>query len=265
MRWVAVLLVAGAGVAFGAAGLLLLRDDGPDELLPDLDQAVPSELEIVEEGDNYRLVFASAVDNVGSGPLLLEGERPDRAAEAMTVRQVVRRSDGSTRPRSVRGEIRYVESEDHAHWHLLDFEVYELRRAADGTLVEPAAKTGFCLGDRYETDEASELAGEPPAPVWVDECGRNQPGLLQVREGISPGYGDDYEPALEGQFVDVTNVDAGRYVLVHRVNAERTLEESDYENNAASVLIQLRRAGAIPSVRVLARCPDAETCSRARR
>jgi Lysyl oxidase len=86
-----------------------------------------------------------------------------------------------------------------------------------------------------------------------------------VREGISPGFGDDYDPELEGQLVDVTNVPAGRYVLVHRANPERALEESDYENNAASVLLQLRRAGVIPSVRVLARCRDADTCSRSQR
>ena len=83
-----------------------------------------------------------------------------------------------------------------------------------------------------------------------------------MREGISPGYGDDYDPGREGQFVDVTNVPAGRYVLVHRSNPERTLEESDYENNAASVLVQLRRSGAIPTVRVLARCPGSDTCRR---
>ena len=65
--------------------------------------------------------------------------------------------------------------------------------------------------------------------------------------------------------MDVTNVPAGRYLLVHRANPQRAIEESDYENNAASVLIQLSRAGAIPSVRVLARCPDAETCTRSAR
>ncbi len=262
MRWLAVFAVAAVGVALGAAGLLLLRDEGPSELLPDLDQALPSKLEIVEEGDTYRLVFASAVDNIGAGPLLIEGERPDRDAQAMAVSQLVRRTDGSTRARAVQGEIRYVTSESHEHWHLLGFERYELRRAADGMLVEPDAKTGFCLGDRYETQGGSELPGEPARPVWTEECGRDEPGLLEVREGISPGYGDDYDPELEGQFLDVTNVPAGRYLLVHRANPERALEEDDYRNNASSVLIQLRRAGAIPTVRVLARCPGSETCAR---
>jgi hypothetical protein len=68
--------------------------------------------------------------------------------------------------------------------------------------------------------------------------------------------------AVDRRFVEVTNVPPGRYVLVHRANPERAIEESDYGNNAASVLVQLRRSGVIPTVRVLARCPDTETCRR---
>ena len=262
MRWLAVLVVSAAGVALAAAGIFLLRDDGPEELLPDLDQAVPAELEIVEEGDSYRLVFASAVDNVGRGPLLIDGERPGRETRTMKVRQLVRRTDGGARMRGLPGEIRYAQTETHEHWHLLGFEVYELRAAGEGTLVRPSEKTGFCLGDRYETEKGERVEGKPERAVWTDECGRDQPGLLTLRQGISPGYGDDYDPGLEDQFVDVTNVPPGRYLLVHRTNPERSIEEASYENNAASVLIQLRRSGAIPTVRVLARCPDADTCRR---
>jgi Lysyl oxidase len=262
MRWIVALVVTAAGVALASAGLVLLRDEGPEELLPDLDQALPTEVAIVQEGDMYRLTFASAVDNVGLGPLLIEGRRPERSTRAMEVRQLVRRSDGSTRERSVDGEIRYVRSETHAHWHLLGFERYELRDARSGDLVQPDAKTGFCLGDRYETSRDTELENEPSEAVWTEECGRRQPGLLTVSEGISPGYGDDYDPALEGQFLDVTSIPPGRYLLVHRANPDSTLEESSYDNNAASLLIQLRRTtGVIPAVRVLARCPDSETCS----
>ena len=223
---------------------------------------MPSALSIVQVGDTYRLTFASAVDNVGRGPLLIEGERASRAEPAMSVRQLVRRSDGTARIRPVRAEIRYVRSETHAHWHLLDFERYELR-AADGDTVQADLKTGFCLGDRYETERRTQLENEPARPVWTEECGGQRPALLTIREGISPGFGDDYVPELEGQYVDVTQVPAGRYVLVHRANPERVLEESDYGNNAASLLVQLRRTtGEVPSVRVLARCPASERCSR---
>ncbi len=260
MRWVAVLVVSAAGVALGAAGLLLLRDDGPKELLPDLDPAAPTNLEIVQDGDVYRLIFAGAVDNVGPGPLLVEGERPSRETAAMSARQLVRRTDGSARTRPVQGRLAYADLGRRSEWRLAGFEVYELRSAPGGQVIQSAAPAGSCLGDRYRT-EGAPPPGRPDRPVWTDECGRDQPGLLVLREGISQGFGADFGPGLDGQSVDVTNVPAGRYVLVHRVNPQRSLEEGDYANNAASLLIQLRRAGSIPSVRVLARCPRADTCA----
>jgi hypothetical protein len=262
MRWLLLLAATGLGLALAAVGLALLGESKPEELLPDLDQAVPSAISVVRLGDTYGLTFASAVDNVGRGPLLIEGSRPARSMPTMAVRQAVRREDGSTRARTTRDRMRYVRSETHAHWHLLGFERYELRRAGDGALVSPDRKTGFCLGDRYDTRANARLEGEPEEAVWTEECGRGEPGLLEVREGISPGYGDDYVPELEGQYVDVTGVRPGRYVLVHRANPERTLEESDYSNNAASVLLELRRpAGEIPTIEVLARCPQTDRCS----
>jgi hypothetical protein len=262
MRWLAVLVVSLAGVALAAAGLFLLRGDDPEELLPDFDQAVPARLRIVEEGDSYRLVFASAVENVGRGPLLIEGERPGLEASAMTVRQLIRRTDGSERARRVPGEIRYVEAEERARWLLLGLESYELRRAADGTLVQASDQVGSCPGDRFASDRAAQAGGEQGDPVWTGDCGEGEPGLLAVRAGISPGYGTRVGRAVDRRFVEVTNVPPGRYVLVHRANPERAIEESDYGNNAASVLVQLRRSGVIPTVRVLARCPDTETCRR---
>ena len=263
MRWVAVLVVSLVGVALGVAGLLLVRDDDPDELLPDLRQAVPANLEIVEDGDSYRLVFASTVANIGLGPLLIEGERPNRETPTMSVRQLVRRTDGTARVRPLPGELRYVESETAGRWQLPGFATVELRSVVDGMLVKPGEAAGICLGDRFEVDREARADGEPERPIWTDGCGSAQPGVLTVREGISPGYGMRSAPGRDGRFVDVTNVPAGRYVLVQRANPERALEEGDYENNASSALIQLRREGAIPSVRVLARCPGTDICGTA--
>ena len=90
-----------------------------------------------------------------------------------------------------------------------------------------------------------------------------RPLLRSVREGISPGYGDDYDPLLEGQYVDVTGLPAGRYELVHRVNADRRLRESDYRNNAASIVLDLswpRGVAHEPAIDVVARCGDGRRC-----
>ncbi len=261
MRWLLVLVAVAAGLGLGAAGLLLLRQDPVDQLLPDLDQAAPSALSVVWARDTNRLTFLSAVDNVGRGPLLVEGRRASDMTPGMAVRQLIRNTDGSTRTVTVRATLRYVRAETHAHWHILGFERYELRTADGRQLLGPDAKTGFCLGDRYDADAGTRIENEPEQAVWTEECGRGRPNLLAVAEGISPGYGDDYVPRLEGQYVDVTDLPAARYLLVHRVNPDRTLQESDYGNNAASVLLELRRPrGGPPTVEVLARCPDSDRC-----
>ncbi len=129
-------------------------------------------------------------------------------------------------------------------------------------LVAPDRKTGFCLGDRYEVQ--LQLGRAEPEPTYTGECGKGQRGLLRLLEGISVGYGDDYDAHLEGQSFDITGLDAGRYLLVHRVNADRVLRETDYSNNASSMSFELgwpNGKKSSPSIRVLRRCDNAATCS----
>jgi Lysyl oxidase len=246
----AVLLLAGCGGRHGAP---------PRELLPDLDQAPPAAISVVDRDGRGRLVFLSAVENVGAGPLVVSGRRT-AAEQDMHAIQLVRRSDKSTETVPLRARLRFVVSETHRHWHLLGFETYELRTVAGRTLGRDH-KTGFCLGDRYDSQKSTRLPGEPPRAVWTQECGRGQTQRRRILEGISPGFGDDYVPLLEGQYIDVTGLAPGRYVLVHRVNADRDIRESSYANNAASALLELaRNPGGEPSINVIRICRDAPTC-----
>jgi len=222
------LLLAGCGGSTGEEA----------ELLPDLVQAPPRALEVYRAGGAWRLAFLSAVENEGRGPVLLFGSRPDQGTPAMTVGQIVRRTNGTTWTYPVDGEIRFVRSQTHRHWHFLDFERYDIL-TSDGEAVGHDQKTGFCLGDRYNASRSAQLPGEPGQAVWTQECGRGQPERLIVREGISPGFGDDYVPRLEGQSIAITGLPAGRYVLRHRVNVERVLRESDYRDNDAEVPFEL--------------------------
>jgi hypothetical protein len=224
------------------AALLVALASPPPASLPDLAQAPPQGLAIVEHSHRLLLAFGSAVDNVGPGELVVEGRR---VGGVMRAWQVV-----GTRRYALPVALRYVRSESHEHWHLPGFERYELRRAGDGSLVGRDRKTGFCLRDAYETRPLNRR------PVWAAECARGRPDARTVREGISAGFGDDYVPEKEGQSIDVTRLPAGRYVLVHRANPDRVLRERSFANNAASVLLELdgRR------VRLLARCPGSARC-----
>jgi hypothetical protein len=256
------------GLRNAVAGIALLAlaacGDGPGqpahELLPDLDQVAPAALSLVENDGRERLVFLSSVENGGAGPLLVGGRRENVSEPEMRATQLVRRSDGSTRAFPLHARLRFVVSETHRHWHLLDFERYELRDESGQTLGRDH-KTGFCLGDRYDAQASTRLPGEPPRAVWTQECGRGQTGRLRILEGLSPGFGDDYVPLLEGQYIDVTGVPSGRYLLVHRVNADRDIREESYANNAASVLFELERGpNGKGRVSVLATCPRSATC-----
>lgn len=248
---------------------LVARGEGAGpaaDLLPDLVQVSPYALTgatvVVRGKRRHRLGFGSAVRNAGQGPLLVEGRRASTSVLRMTADQLVARSDGSRRLRPRVGALRYTRSTSHAHWHLLRFDRYQLRSAGAGGLVRPDHKTGFCLGDRYDPQPDESLPGEPAQARYTEECGKNRPALLRVSEGISVGYGDDYDPQLEGQYVDITGLPAGRYELVHVVNGDRRLLESDYSNNAASILLDLSWRGLAgpPRIDVVRRCGDGRRC-----
>jgi hypothetical protein len=254
--------LAAMALAVAAPAPALARD-----LLPDLDQEMPSDLQVTTDqsgaSPRFHLGFQSAVDNRGAGPLVIAGHRDSQAQPQMVADQTIASSDGSTRTVPDVGRLQYVYSEDHDHWHYLGFDHYELRRAGNYKLVAPDQKTGFCLGDRYDTDTSPRLPGEPADAFYTGYCGRTHTELLSLVEGISVGYGDVYYANLEGQFVDVTGVPAGQYYLVHRVNADRKLTESDYSNDAASLLVQLSWPGGTsgaPSVKELRGCPSTDSC-----
>jgi len=268
MRRGSFLALAGCAVLAAIVAVVFLIGSGSGQptgdLLPNLDEAAPDELsgrsDLLATPRRFFLGFESAAGNVGAGPLVIDGSRPSRVLPTMSLVQRIDRTDGSRRTVKVPARLRYVVSPSHAHWHLLGFMRYELRNAA-GERVRRDQKTGFCLGDRYALQ--TSLPAAPVTARYTDECGRSKPDLLEIREGISVGFGDNYKPHLEGQEFDITNLPAGRYVLVHRVNPRRVLRESDYTDNASSMAFDLswpRGRDLPPRIDVVRRCPDRATC-----
>jgi len=240
------------------------------ERLPDLDQETPSQLEVqtvlIGGRRTHRLGFRSAVRNIGAGPLIVVGSRPDTGHPSMRVDQLIDRVGAGPRVVPGVGRMRYVVSPGHRHWHYVGFEHYELqtfemRSAESRKVVATDHKTGFCLGDRYPVTRV-RLTATPPRPVYTGRCGLTQPDRLRVRAGISVGYGDDYFAFLEGQDLPLDGLAEGRYVLVHRVNEDHGLWERSYVNNASSVLLDLRWQGGEPALRLLERCPETDQCDR---
>jgi len=233
------------------------------EQLPDLDEETPSRLTVRADGGRFRLGFRSGSVNVGKGPLFIKARREVRDPRRLHAEQVVARSDGSTVTYPNVGKLTYERFKDHQHWHMLGYARYELRKPG-GALARPDLKQGFCLADSFRRRGIPN----PPARVYEvghndTDCGKRRPDDNYLEEGISVGWGDDYDPHLEGQQIDVTGLAAGVYVLVHRVNPERRLRELRYDNNDASVRLRLSwpgGRGAPPRVRILRHCPSRASC-----
>jgi hypothetical protein len=260
---------AGTRIAFVSAGNVqslelvggtaefLARGSSPDwanvpashELIPDLDQWAPTNVYVAYHGKRRVLAFQSAVANIGRGPVWVEGRRK-RTERTMTAWQLVRRSDGTIHRLPSAGFMRYDVAPTHSHWHFHPFERYELWKRGGTRALARDHKQGFCFGDRHPTRLAV------PAHFRAGDCGLFTPKLLSVQEGTSVGYVDIYPPEYHGQWIDITGIRDGRYVLVHRVNPEFALRERSYVNNEASVLVELRGG----SVRVLKSCPGSANC-----
>ena len=255
---IAAMVVATAILSGSATG-------GPPNLrLPDLDQRPPLAVSTRwgdAPGSHPLLVFTSSVENVGYGPLIVQGKRASRRVPTMRADQLVQlRGGGFRRIRGV-GRLRFNVDPTHSHWHLQPFERYELR-TLDGTQIVRDHKSGFCL----TSDHRSPLPTSGPRakrPLKGSDCARDKRGARSLLEGIAVGWGDIYIPAKEGQSIDLTGYTPGDYDLVHRVNVGRVLRESNYANDDSSVRIRLLpppTPGELPGVVVLKTCESGVRC-----
>jgi hypothetical protein len=95
-------------------------------------------------------------------------------------------------------------------------------------------KQGFCVIDVYPSNLPCNYPLDPPKYDFCEET-RRRP----ASQGLSVCWNDEYYFGYDGQWVDITGLPAGEYVLENEVNAERFFVEADYSNNAASVQVTI--------------------------
>ncbi len=231
------------------------------ELLPDLRQEAPSQVAVRRVGGHVVLAFRSAVANVGRGPLVMTGRRV-RGERLMTVTQQVHRADGSVSQVPIVSRMTYQPG-GHRHWHLQGFERFSLHNASTGRLVSVSRKVGFCLGSRYRV--TPPVPGTPGTPAYSHNCGPHMPGLMTMRMGIDVGYVDDYLAMVEFQYIDITQVRSGTYLLAHQADPGHRLRVGNRVDDTAYAWIRLYPPAAphaLPRVAVVGRCAGgpASTC-----
>lgn len=96
----------------------------------------------------------------------------------------------------------------HGHYHIRDFSVYELL-TLDGTLVVAGHKQGFCFEDSLKYD------------------GGASNGYDCEFQGITSGWGDLYYKQLGGQWIDITGVPEGDYIVRVTINLAGIFDEGE--------------------------------------
>jgi len=110
---------------------------------------------------------------------------------------------------------------------LVGFGLYELIDRSTGEVVATSVKNGFCVADSEPLEGYAEEGD--------DSCNR-----YDCRDqGISQSCSDNYGAELECQWVDITDVPPGSYVMRATVNGSRKIVERDYDNNHVDVLLEI--------------------------
>jgi hypothetical protein len=107
----------------------------------------------------------------------------------------------------------------HNHFHFNGYARYELVDPA-GVIVAVGHKQAFCLLD-------SLSVGLPGAPAE----GRYHCGF----QGLTRGFADIYDSSLDCQWVDITDVPNGDYLLRISINPDHVIPESNFDNNTVEV------------------------------
>nr|XP_006629031.2 PREDICTED: lysyl oxidase homolog 1 [Lepisosteus oculatus] len=103
----------------------------------------------------------------------------------------------------------------HQHYHSMgEFSHYDLLDASTGRKVAEGHKASFCLED-----------------TTCDFGHLKRYACTSHTQGLSPGCYDTYNADIDCQWIDITDVQPGNYILKLQVNPKYSILESDFTNN----------------------------------
>ncbi len=215
---------------------------------PDLGMAPLGDFRIDTATEQRLLRFTAEIVNVGSAPFQLRGRRSTTTAADMSVRQRIVNDDGTKAWRRTGASMFYAE-DGHNHWHVRDLERYTIHPVNSDTELGRGAKTGFCFSDN--ATYRLSLPTAPQLPVY-GSCGLAD--ATAVTMGLSVGWGDVYGSELAWQWIDISGLSPGDYVVRARADPQAMFTEATVANNMTWTKI---RISATNQVTVLAQGPAA--------
>ncbi|CAL8395951.1 unnamed protein product [Boreogadus saida] len=103
----------------------------------------------------------------------------------------------------------------HQHYHSMEaFSNYDLLDVTTGRKVAEGHKASFCLED-----------------TSCDPGVRRRYACTAHTQGLSPGCYDTYHASIDCQWIDITDVAPGNYILKVTVNPSQLIPEQDFSNN----------------------------------
>lgn len=206
---------------------------------PDLRMATPRDFSIDKRTRRGRrlLRMRNSIDSVGLGPASLRGRRD--GLKTMNAYQVIERARGRRKLvrtgarlyfQPIPGQGRYWKFADAAR-----FELWKLDRGMrKRRLVRTGPKQNYCLRDL----ERTRASRRSPRRRVFPACSQNR-NLRAVTLGTSVGWSDIYPANYHQNWIDVTGVPRGRYLVVQVADPKNGIWELDEDNNEVETVVWL--------------------------
>ena len=239
-------LVLSAAIPLSNAGKVLAQHTS-SALLPDLGMLPPKDFSVEKRPKGGRwLRFDAVIVNVGQGPFDVVG-----TGSGSTVTQRVKDSSivGGWAQHQTTANMFY-DGDGHRHWHVEDLQEWTLVHATPDPTEEVAvfrsgAKSGFCFWDNYPYP-----GNTSKVYLGSTECHMRTDGSIPM--GLSVGWGDEYPSTIAGQYIDITGLALGEYIVTLKADQRTDFVEILETNNSACARIRISRSG----VRVLEQDTD---------
>jgi hypothetical protein len=221
--------------------------------------------EIDESHAQLCLRFDQVLGNVGDGPLDIRFDQPHGVTPAdgqdIPVRQRIYRSDG-THEDLLSGNVHWHAI--HGHYHFDGFAESRLwavdasGNRAGAAPVATGDKVSFCIATTNINPDWWGVrpfgADAYPAPDCL-EPESTSGGMDHFMQGMSVGWTDEYNWFLPGQYVEVSGVPDGDYILDTTVDPTDRLIEMRKDNNCGSVRVRLSGMAGAPTAELLGAGP----------
>jgi hypothetical protein len=217
-----------------------------------------------EQAAQLCLRFDQVIANDGDGPVELRFVIPhDETSPNQEVVQRLYWSDATAhytdRPA---GEWEFHPVHGHYHFHALtDSRLWaadERGERVGSAPVRTGRKVGYCVADILLDAWARKGNGvrtyHAPDCFFPASSDAKNDYLVQ---GISPGFADVYEWFVPDQYIEVSGLSDGTYILDTIADPENAIAESDEANNCGAVVVRLTAmSSATPAAEVLGPGPD---------